>query len=306
MPYLVVVIASWNTVDLTQDCLRSLFSEINGLDAEVWVVDNNSQDDSVKMIKTEFPPVKLIENNENVGFAKANNIVLAQAVGQYYLLLNTDTVVRENSIKYLCRFLDDNPDVSAVGPKLINANGAEERPLKPLPTLSGELRYCLCHYFFPFERIFKSLFAAISMNNHDFTRPTQAEVLSAACLLIRRNVVEQVGLLAEDYFLFSEENDYFLRIKKKGLKAYYYPQSQIVHLIGMSRRKRESHDSYLNFLRSRLLFFKKHYPIKVVMVKILYTLFFLWSMVIAFLKQFIRHNSYYTELYKKLLRTIYE
>ena len=143
MAKLVVVIISWNTRDLTRNCLLTLFPELEGTDSEAWVVDNASTDDSVEMIKKEFPSIKLIPNKENVGFARANNQVLREAAGEYYLLLNSDTLIPPGSIRTMVDFLDKNPEAGAVGPRLKNAVGVVERPLKPLPTLNGELRYCL-------------------------------------------------------------------------------------------------------------------------------------------------------------------
>ena len=246
MSKLIVAIISWNTRELTENCLRSLVDDIVGMDNEIWVVDNNSSDDSVEMIKGIFPTVKLIENKENVGFARANNQVLREAKGDYYLLLNSDTIVPPGSVKALWKYLDDNPHIAAIGPKLKNAEGAVERPLKPLPTLLGELRYCLVYHFDPFGEFFESRLRRIK----DFPlKVTRAEVLSAACLIIRKEVLDKVGLLSEEYFLFSEENDFFYRMRELGFYGYHNPDIEIIHLIGKSRDKRSGIDSEKNFLK---------------------------------------------------------
>ncbi|SYZ73057.1 putative Glycosyl transferase family 2 [Candidatus Zixiibacteriota bacterium] len=304
MTKLVVVIVSWNTVDLTRDCLRTLFTEIAPIDHEVWMVDNDSRDDSAAMVRREFPSVKLIQNRTNVGFAKANNQILSQAEGEYYLLLNTDTIIPQDSIRKLIQFMDENPDAGAAGPKLKNALGAAERGLKPLPTLGGEIRYCLASHFYPLNSIFQRMLAGSRNREESTLGSIEAEVLSAACLIIRREVIKKVGLLAEDYFLFSEENDYFYRMKQAGFRGYYLPQIEVIHLIGMSRKKRQNFDSDLNFFKSRMLFFRKFHPGIMPLFKLNYYFFFVWSYTMAGLKGFLKRppsEENYAELYCRLL-----
>ena len=308
MTKLVVVIINWNTRDLTRNCLQTLFPELEGTDSEVWVVDNGSTDDSVEMIKKEFPSIKLIPNKENVGFARANNQVLWEAAGKYYLLLNTDTLIPPGSIKALVDYLDKNPDAGAVGPRLKNAVGVVERPLKPLPTLSGELRYCLAIHFFPFNGLFRFLFGRRRTDWTKLTEPTAAEVLSAACLLIRKAVIERIGFLAEDYFLFSEENDYFYRMRQAGFKGFYLPSAEIVHLIGMSRKKRGRTDSEVNFFRSRMHFFHKFHRKTLFMFKSIYAFFFCWSYLMAGIIRIIRSGQENEDfaVYSALLKTLWK
>ncbi|MEW5795000.1 MAG: glycosyltransferase family 2 protein [Candidatus Zixiibacteriota bacterium] len=303
MPKLIVAIVSWNTRDLTRNCLSSLQREVAGLEHETWVVDNHSSDDSVQMIRGEFPPVVLIENTKNVGFARANNQILREARGDYYLLLNSDTIVPPGSIRTLCRFMDEHPEAAAVGPRLHNGQGSVEPPLKPLPSLSGEWRYCLAYHSGPLAAISRRLMRNRLVDWHSIKGPTESEVLSAACLLIRRTVIDQIGLLAEDYFLFSEENDYFTRMKAAGLRGYYLPDVEIVHLLGMSRKKRASYDSEVNFFRSRLLYFRKFYPGRARIVRLIYYLFFGWSSVWSRLSGLFKseHESDQVALYSRLL-----
>jgi len=284
MPRLAVVLVNWNTRDLTRECLKALFEALDGLDSEVWIVDNASRDDSVAMLKVEFPRVKLIENSENVGFARANNQVLERAKADYYLLLNTDTVVPREAVGRLYDFMEHHPEAGAAGPKLKNAEGVAEAPLKELPTLIGELRYCLVSHAVPFTGFFRKVLSRPDVDWGRLTEPVQAQVLSAACLMIRREVIEQVGLLAEDYFLFSEENDYFRRMKAAGYRGYYLPHVEVIHLLGMSRKKRGSVDSEVNFFGSRQLFFRKHHPVRYPLFKMLYLPFLGWSYVVARLR----------------------
>jgi GT2 family glycosyltransferase len=277
---------------------------MNELENEVWVVDNNSSDGSVEMIRKEFPAVKLIENDENVGFARANNQVLSQAAGDYYLLLNSDTVAPPGSVKALCRYMDENPKAAAAGPKLMNAEGVVEKPLKPFPTLSGELRHCLVNHFYPFGRFFESLFR--KKEDSYPQHPARAEVLSAACLMIRRNVVEKVGVLSQEYFLFSEESDYFFRMSQHGFHGYYNPEIEIIHLVGGSRKKRGSIDSEVNFLKSRRIYFKKFHGRDIYMFLAIHCLFYMWSYVAAMAKSSTGRKSRYPQLYRELLKSLLE
>ena len=303
MPRLIVAIISWNTSKLTRDCLNSLLPELEGLDHEVWVVDNNSSDDSPQVIREQFPHVKLIENGDNVGFARANNQILREAKGDYYLLQNSDTIVPPGSVKALCSFLDEHPEAAAVGPRLHNGQGAVEAPLKPLPTLAGEWRYCLAFHSGPLAPLFQRLMRYRQVDWRDIKEPTPAEVLSAACLLIRREVIEQAGYLPEDYFLFSEENDFFTRMKAVGLQGYYLPDVEMIHLLGMSRKKRGSIDSELNFLRSRLLYFSKFRKGQFGFLKLTYRLFFtaakLWASLYGAVRPSRRSEA--PEMYSRML-----
>lgn len=307
MTKVVVVIVNWNTCELTRDCLNSLLPEIKDIGYEVWIVDNASVDDSVTMLKKEFPMIRFIINDTNVGFARANNQIFRIAEGEYYLLLNTDTIIPPGSIQGLISFMDENPDAGAAGPRLKNAAGIAEVGLKPFPTLGGELRYCLVSHFFPFNALFSRLFGGKKAARLAADKPMPSEVLSAACLVIRREVIEKVGVLAEDYFLFSEENDYFYRMKQAGYKGYYLPNIEVIHLIGMSRKKRGSIDSEVNFFRSRLLFFRKFHQSKMFVLKVIYYFFFYWSYLVAGIIKTLKHgDDNYLGRYKALIKTLRE
>jgi N-acetylglucosaminyl-diphospho-decaprenol L-rhamnosyltransferase len=220
--------------------------------------------------------------------------------------LNSDTIVPSGSIRALCRFLDEHPEAAAVGPRLHNGQGVVELPLKPLPTVMGEWRYCLAYHSGPFESLFRRLLRHREIDWRTIKEPTPSEVLSAACLLIRRQVIDDIGLLSEDYFLFSEENDYFTRMWKSGYRGYYLPQVQVVHLLGMSRKKRDPFDSQVNFLRSRLLYFRKFYPYRVAWVKLIYYLFFTWSSAWSRVSRLVRgrRESEAVALYSRLMEVL--
>ena len=304
MTKLVVVMVNWNTRELTRDCLKTVYAALDGLDGEIWMVDNASTDESVAMLRAEFPRVKLIVNSENVGFARANNQILREAKADYYLLLNTDTIVPKDSIRELVAFMASHPEAGAAGPKLKNAEGLVEPPLKRLPTLRGELRYCLVNHFVPFTDFFARVLGGRKVAPDQLSGPTPAEVLSAACLIIRREVIERIGLLAEDYFLFSEENDFFFRMRKVAVVGYYLPSTEVIHLLGVSRKMRGAVDSEVNFFRSRQLFFRKHYPVRFPLFKLIYLKFFCWSYLIARIRLLFLGESAAEgrELYGRLLK----
>jgi N-acetylglucosaminyl-diphospho-decaprenol L-rhamnosyltransferase len=308
MDKLVVVVVSWNTSDLTRDCLTSLYAELGRIasPSEVWVVDNASQDDSVSMIRKQFPEAKLIENKENVGFARANNQALRQADGSLYLLLNSDTVVAPGAIERMMTFLRETPEAAAAGPKLILGDGSIQRSIWPLPSVVGELRYCLGEHFFPFRGLFTALFAGRKIDFHAIFSPRPADAISAACLMIRRSVFEQIGYLAEEYFLFSEENDFFFRMRQVGLRGFYLPEAHVVHLVGQSRKQRTKLDSEINFLKSRLIYFQRSNRRSLFLVRLIYGVFLGWSALYAqvFWRLRGRRDTTYVELYRELRRTL--
>ena len=310
MDKLIVVIVSWNTLELTRQCLTTTYADLErwAIDNEVWVVDNASSDGSPAMIRDEFPQVRLIENTENVGFARANNQVLREAVGSHYLLLNTDTIVHEGAFKTMLDYMAAHPEATAVGPRLIYANGTIQKSFTRLPTLWGEFCYNLVFHFFPFGRLFKALFGWDRTDLAAITEPREAAVLSAACLMLRREALDKVGVLGEGYFLFSEENDYFIRMKREGLRSFYVPEARITHLVGASRKRSGEINSAANFLRSRIIFFRRFYPNKVWAVRAFYRCFLTYSLTMATVAYNLkgRRDDHYVRLYRELVRTLGE
>lgn len=308
MPQIEIIVVNWNTLALTRECLKSLFTDLSqsGLDSRVWVVDNASTDGSVAMIRSEFPQVLLIENQENVGFARANNQSLRQATAPLQLLLNSDTVIHEGAIKRMVEEMSKSPGVAAVGPKLLYPDGAVQRSFTRLPSAMGELKYCLAYHFFPFNGLFHILFGFSSRDWEKNATAREVEVLSAACLMIRKEVLDKVGVLAEDYFLFSEENDLFCRMKRAGFRSFYLPTAVVTHVVGASRRKRGGIDSQVNFLRSRMIYFRRFHEAGYSVVRVTYRFFLGWSYLLARLSGLLKGNrdSEYVTLYRQLLETL--
>lgn len=280
---LAVGIVNWNTRDLTLACLASLVSELARLhlDTAVWVVDNASEDGSQAAIARDFPQVVLVRNNENVGFARANNQFLSGCQARRYLLLNPDTVVHAGALDTLWTAISSQPDAGAAGPRLVLGNGSIQRSYWHLPTLAGELRYDLVHRFFPFGPVFSRLFLRRLPDLGSMRQTIPVEALSMACLLIDARALGRVGLLAEDGFLFGEENDYFFRLRREGWRGYYVPTAAVTHLVGQSRNKQHARRSGVHFFRSRTLYFCKHRPESWRRYRRLSAFFLNWSLLVA-------------------------
>jgi N-acetylglucosaminyl-diphospho-decaprenol L-rhamnosyltransferase len=243
---LCIIIVNWNTADLLQDCLESLRAGEVRLD-EVWVVDNASTDDSVARVAQRFPAVHLIRNSANVGFAGANNQGIAASTGEYVLLLNSDTLVPPGTVASLVRFMSEHSRVGACGPRLLRPDGTPQPyAYGGDPTLAYLLRRGLGRLL-------------LGRSLHDWTTDRMLEVdwVSGACLLLRRAALEQVGLLDGQFFMYFEDNDLCLRLRRAGWLIYYAPGSAITHLGGQSlRRNPPAQAAYQNSLR---YFYAKHY-----------------------------------------------
>ncbi len=222
---------SWNVQEDLRKCLQSVL-EGNAEDGlAVWVVDNASTDGTVEMLRHEFPQVKLICNETNAGFAAANNQGLKAADADYYLLLNPDTVVPEGAFAKLLQFADAQPGAGAVGPKLVNPDGGLQHSARRFPTITAAIfrntalgRLCPgaaspSHYL---------------MTEWDHDEAREVDWVSGACLLIRRDALEQVGYLDEGFFWGSEDVDYCFRLHQAGWLVMYNPEPIIVHAIGKS------------------------------------------------------------------------
>lgn len=246
-----IIIISWNTKQLLYDCLESIYKTTNDVSYEIIVVDNASSDGSVEMVKNEFGKVILIENDVNMGFARANNVAFPQAVGRYVLLLNSDTVVLPGSLDLAVAFLDKNSDVGALTPKILNADGSIQHPCYVKePSLGTE-------FFDSFElgRIFK-------LKRTD-TSPAEAAVceVAHACgcsLFFRKEALDKVGYLDERMIFSFEDADICIRIRRAGWRILYYPESKIVHFGGGSSRKHN--DRVVNaMLQSKYVFYRKYH-----------------------------------------------
>jgi len=253
---LTVIIVNYNVKHFLEQCLFSVMKAIHGLDAEVFVVDNNSVDGSCKMVREKFPLVKLIENKQNYGFSYANNQAIRQSSGKFILLLNPDTVVEEDTFTHVTDFMEDHSDAGGLGVKMIDGKGnylPESKRSVPTP-LVAFYKITGLSGLFPGSRTFNRYH--LGFLNPDETH--EIEVLSGAFMCLSRSALEKVGLLDEDYFMYGEDIDISYRLLKGGYRNYYYPGTTIIHYKGESTRK-SSINYVLVFYKAMIIFARKHF-----------------------------------------------
>jgi len=230
-------------------CLTSIPQMIQGFRIEILVVDNGSQDRSGSEVKKRFPFVRLIENDQNLGFARAVNQGLQKASGRYALLLNPDTQVKPGTIERLMSFMDAHPKAGISGAQLLNSNGSKQNSIANFPSLATELlNKHLLRWLFP---------GRFPGKERMYSEPMDVDSIIGACMMVRRDAWHQVGLLDEDYFLFLEETDWCYRMKKGGWKIYHVPDAEVCHFQGKSAEK-EKKRARVEYFRSRYHFFKKN------------------------------------------------
>ncbi|MBI2305292.1 MAG: glycosyltransferase family 2 protein [Chloroflexi bacterium] len=252
-----VVLVSFNTRQLLEECLASLFPELNDLaeDGGVVVVDNASADGSADRVRERFPQAVVVKNPTNRGFAAAVNQGIALSRGEYVLLLNPDTTILNGAVAALVSFLDAHPQVGVVAPRLLNPDGSHQHSAFRFPSL-----WMSFLDFFPLNHKLVSSPLNGRYPPRAYLAPFPADHPLGACFLIRRRVVEEVGPLSEDYFMYCEEIDWCLRIKRAGWLIYCQPQAQVIHYGGQSTRQVWPAMFY-ELHRSRLLLFRKHYSV---------------------------------------------
>jgi len=281
-----IIIVSWNVKDLLQRCLESILqhpltkplsenyerkhklkwmqNSVNrrrevslpsGIQFEAFVVDNASLDGSAEMVRERFPQVHLIENEENLGFAAANNQAIRRSQGRYVLLLNPDTVVCHDALTKLIDFLEGNPEVAVAGPKLLHPDGQIQHSAFAFPTLPMAFLD-----FFPIHhRLINSPFnGRYPRRLYEGGEPFPIDHPLGACLMARREAIEQVGLLDEGFFIYCEEIDWCMRAKKAGWQIYCVPQAEVVHYVAQSTQQARD-EMFVQLWKSRYLLFAKHY-----------------------------------------------
>lgn len=246
-----VVIVSWNTRRLTSDCLASLPAAAGPLRWEAWVVDNASTDGSPEAIRTEFPDVHLIANAVNLGFAAANNLAIRASRGRYVLLLNSDTVMAPGSLAALVQFAEARPALGVAGPMLLNPDGSFQSGPIPFPSLWTE--------GLSTTGLGKRLrFAGYPSRGPEVSGLAQrTDYVSGACMLARRQAVDEVGLLDEGYFMYSEEPDWCWRMRQRGWETWYTPDARVTHFGGQSTHQVRD-PMYIALHRSKVRFFRQH------------------------------------------------
>jgi GT2 family glycosyltransferase len=250
-----IVIVHWRTPELLMRCLESVYADSHADSFEVHVVDNASGDETVALLERQFPQVKIIANDENVGFSRACNQVIPTTAGEYVLLLNPDTELKQDAISKLAAFMDEHPQCGAVGPKILNRDGSLQLACRrsfPSPA-AAFFRLTYLSKVFPQSRI-------LSRYNLTYADPDSClavDALSGSCMMVRRCVVDQIGLLDEDIFMFGEDIDWCWRIKEANWQVYYLPDSVIYHLHGASSRQRPI-GATIDLHKGMEVFYRKH------------------------------------------------
>ena len=241
-----VVIVSYNVRDYLENCLQSVSRALEGIEGEVFVVDNHSDDDSVEAVRSQYPWARLIENQENMGFSRANNIAIREARGEYVLLLNPDTIVEEATLREVLRFMDEHLKAGGAGVMMHNADGSlapESRRALPTPWVS-------CLKMLGFTKRYY-------MSHLPWDQPGRIEVISGAFCFLRKKALDEVGLLDEDFFMYGEDIDLSYRLMKGGWENWYLP-FPITHFKGKSTQKSDYRYVHI-FYKAMLIFFRKHY-----------------------------------------------
>jgi GT2 family glycosyltransferase len=271
IPDVSIVLVCWNNKDYLDPCLQSLYDSNLTSSFDVIVVDNGSTDGSQEMLREKYPDVMQIQNAGNVGLGKASNQGIEATAGKFVLLLNNDTIVNQQSLDEMVRFLENQPEAGAVGGKLLNPDGSFQ---------AGYAK---------FSSIWEELFITTGLgdrfwpgypSHYDSAETIAVGWLSSACLLLRRSALDKVGLLDENYFIYGDEADLQYRLNRNGWKVYYLPFATTIHHGGRSmNRWRRRKMVY----RGKLLFFQKHFgPVKTGLLRLLFGVLslmklFVWS-----------------------------
>lgn len=232
-----IVIVSWNNRNYLEPCLRSIYEANNGAEFEIVIVDNGSSDGTQTFLREHYSQITLIENNKNLGLSKATNQGIQATVGRYVLLYNNDTLMQPETLDKFVKFMDEHPDAGAAGGRLLNGDGSFQASHNNFPSVWSA--------FLDVTR----LWILINKNYPSEADSNEIQVvnwISSACLVVRRKVLEQVGLLDEDYFLYGDEMDLQYRMKQSGWKIFYIPYISTIHFGSVS----------LNRWRKRRLFYR--------------------------------------------------
>ncbi len=287
-----IIVVSWNVRDLLRACLKSVTKSLSSgrgqtLSCQVIVVDNDSNDGSVEMLKEAFPEIHVIANDRNLGFTKGNNQGLALSDARYVLLLNPDTEVVGDALGEMVAYMDDHPTAGALGPQLLYPDGQVQSSRRRFPDLrTAYVESTFLQSWFAQSGTLERYYVLDRSDDE-----TQAvDWLVGACLLIRRETLEEVGSLDESYFMYSEELDWCYRAKRRGWEVVYLPTAQAIHHVGKSSEQ-VLPVQHIQFQRSKVLFFKKHHGrLKGEMLRFFLLASYLWQMIVEGLKWLVGHK----------------
>ena len=252
-----IIIVNYNVKNLLRECLLSIQKSTQSIDTEIWVVDNASNDQSVDMIKTEFPNIHLIENSINLGFAKANNQALEQVSGEYVLFLNPDTKVNESSIESCLLHAKSHPKCGGIGVRMIDSDGhflKESKRGFPTPWASF-CRFSYLSTLFPKSAVFNRYY----MGHLEEDKRHKIDILAGAFIFIKKDILMTVGGFDDTYFMFGEDIDLSHRIQQAGYHNFYLGDTSILHHKGKSTNRKST--EYIDrFFGAMKIFVKTYYP----------------------------------------------
>ncbi len=267
MKQLSIVIVTFNAIKHIESCLESIYKTTPPPFVEVIIADNDSTDGTAELIRRKFPDVRLIENRSNLGFGPANNRGTELSNGKYILFLNDDTIVCEKSLAKMISFMDDNKDIGALGPKLLNPDYSLQPSMSRYPSVWRNIGYAIFPKAYLLNNeIMRKLLSIFSSQENlgrygSHNKICDTDFPKGACLLVRRSVIEQVGLFDENIFFFSEEAELCYRIKKAGWRVVFYPDAEIIHIGGSTSGREVDKVPGRRFIqkhKSNLYFFEKH------------------------------------------------
>jgi len=250
-----IIIVNWNTKELLLQCLNSIIQEKNGIELEIIVVDNASTDGSAGEVRNQYSTVKVIQNDTNLGFAKGNNIGIKQSSGRYICLINSDVIVMSECFRKMIVHMDANPSIGMLGPRLLWPDSSLQPSCKNFPSVWNNLCMALgLNRLFPHSKLLNGehmqYFAHNVISNVD--------ALAGAFLMVRKAVIDKVGTLDEDFFIFGEEIDWAKRIHDAGYEIIFFPYAEAIHFVAASSSK-EPIKFYKELHRSKLKYWKKHH-----------------------------------------------
>ncbi|MFA5188354.1 MAG: glycosyltransferase family 2 protein [Patescibacteria group bacterium] len=249
-----IIIVSWNVKDLLRKCLQSIIDKTQGLEFEVFVVDNASKDASALMVASQFPQVNLIASNENLGFANANNLALEHTQGKYVLFLNPDTELIENSFKVMFDLMAQDEKIALSTCQLIYPDGTLQKNIKNNPNLCDQLLILLkLHHFFQTKCLNRYL-----AKNFIYEKEQEVKQIMGAFMFARTGVIKEIGGFDPDYFIWWEDLDLCMKIQDLGLKIIYTPKTKIIHHEAKSFAQQMSLEKQKRFNRGMAIYFKKH------------------------------------------------
>ncbi len=251
-----IILVTYNTQELTLNCLNSIYEKTKDINFDVWVVDNNSSDNTVNAIKEKFPQVNLIQNKINLGFGSANNCAIKQSQAKYIFLLNTDTELKNNAVKILFDYMEENPQTGAAGGNLYDSEDKNVHSYGYFQTFKSKMVKTFHLYnMFPKE---KEKLKDKGENQEEIIK--EVEIIVGADLFLRKSVLDKIGLFDEDFFLYDEESELQFRLKQTGYKIFINPNAKIFHYEGKSSKDKISSRKYK--MVSEILFYKKCYGSK--------------------------------------------